>query len=41
MDRLERFYKIDQLLKERQVVSFALFKEKLGMSRASVRVTKW
>jgi len=37
MDRLERFYKIDQLLKERQVVSFALFKEKLGISRASVK----
>jgi predicted DNA-binding transcriptional regulator YafY len=37
MDRLERFYKIDQLLKERNVVSFALFKEKLGMSRASVK----
>jgi hypothetical protein len=25
VDRLERFYKIDQLLKERKVVSFALF----------------
>jgi len=37
MDRLERFYKIDQLLKERQTVSFALFKDKLGMSRASVK----
>ena len=37
MDRLERFYKIDQLLKERGVVSFAVFKEKLGMSRASVK----
>jgi predicted DNA-binding transcriptional regulator YafY len=37
MDRLERFYKIDQLLKERKVVSFAVFKEKLGMSRASVK----
>jgi predicted DNA-binding transcriptional regulator YafY len=37
MDRLERFYKIDQLLKERTVVSFAVFKEKLGMSRASVK----
>ena len=37
MDRLERFYKIDQLLKERKVVSFAAFKEKLGMSRASVK----
>jgi len=37
MDRLERFYKIDQLLKERGVVSFAVFKEKLGMSRASLK----
>ena len=37
MDRLERFYKIDQLLKERGTVSFALFKDKLGMSRASVK----
>jgi predicted DNA-binding transcriptional regulator YafY len=37
MDRLERFYKIDQLLKERKVVSFAVFKEQLGMSRASVK----
>ena len=37
MDRLERFYKIDQLLKERKVVSFAAFKEELGMSRASVK----
>ncbi len=37
MDRLERFYKIDQLLKDRKVVSFAVFKEELGMSRASVK----
>ena len=37
MDRLERFYKIDRLLKERKVVSFALFSEALGMSRASVK----
>ena len=37
MDRLERFYKIDQLLKERKVVSFATFKDELGMSRASVK----
>jgi len=37
MDRLERFYKIDQLLKERKVVSFAVFRGKLGMSRASVK----
>src|SRR5437588_11365873 len=37
MDRLERFYKIDRLLKDRKVVSFAVFKEELGMSRASVK----
>jgi predicted DNA-binding transcriptional regulator YafY len=37
MERLERFYKIDQLLKERKVVSFAAFMEALGMSRASVK----
>ncbi|HZF25508.1 MAG TPA: hypothetical protein VEZ88_04555 [Steroidobacteraceae bacterium] len=33
MERLERFYKIDQLLEDRKVVSFATFKEVLGMSR--------
>src|SRR3954447_13173556 len=37
MDRLERFYKIDQLLKERKLVSFAMFKDELGMSPASVK----
>lgn len=37
MDRLERFYKIDRLLHERRVVSFALFKRELGMSPASVK----
>ena len=37
MDRLERFYKIDQLLKDRGVVSFSAFKEELGMSPASVK----
>ena len=37
MERLERFYKIDQLLKERKVVSFATFMQELGMSRASVK----
>jgi predicted DNA-binding transcriptional regulator YafY len=37
MDRLERFYKIDQLLKDRRVVSFADFKKELGMSPASVK----
>jgi len=37
MDRLERFYKIDQLLNARKVVSFAVFKSELGMSPASVK----
>jgi predicted DNA-binding transcriptional regulator YafY len=37
MDRLERFYKIDLLLKERAPVSFAVFKDELGMSPASVK----
>jgi predicted DNA-binding transcriptional regulator YafY len=37
MDRLERFYKIDQLLKDRKVVSFATFMDKLGVSRASLK----
>src|SRR5256884_1229225 len=37
MERLERFYKIDQLLRDRKIVSFATFMEKLGMSRASVK----
>ena len=37
MDRLERFYKIDQLLKERSPVSFQVFREELGMSPASVK----
>jgi len=37
MDRLERFYKIDRLLKERRLVSFADFKRELGMSPASVK----
>lgn len=37
MDRLERFYKIDRLLNERRVVSFADFKQELGMSSASVK----
>ncbi len=37
MDRLERFYKIDQLLKDRKVVSFAVFKKELGMSPASLK----
>src|SRR5436190_1346342 len=34
---LERFYRIDQLLKDRRLVSFADFKRELGMSPASVK----
>ena len=37
MDRLERFYRIDQLLKERNTVSFEVLMNELGMSRASVK----
>lgn len=37
MDRLERFYKIDRLLKERKSVPFSTFMQELGMSRASVK----
>ena len=37
MDRTERFYKIDQLLKDSKVVSFARFQEALGVSRATLK----
>ena len=37
MDRTERFYKIDQLLGEHRVVPFAMFQERLGVSRATVK----
>lgn len=37
MDRLERFYKIDQLLKSRGAVSFAELQNALGVSRASLK----
>lgn len=37
VDRTERFYKIDQLLKERKVVSFAALREAIGVSRATLR----
>lgn len=36
MSRTERFYKIDQLLHERRVVSFAVLQEALGVSRATL-----
>jgi predicted DNA-binding transcriptional regulator YafY len=37
MERLERFYKIDQLLKERKLVPFAAFQDALGISRATLK----
>jgi predicted DNA-binding transcriptional regulator YafY len=37
MDRTERFYRIDQLLKGRPVVSFASLEEALGVSRATLK----
>jgi predicted DNA-binding transcriptional regulator YafY len=37
MDRTERFYKIDQLLSERQVVPMALLQERLEVSRATIK----
>jgi predicted DNA-binding transcriptional regulator YafY len=37
MDRSERFYKIDQLLKDSKVVTFARFQEALGVSRATLK----
>ena len=37
MDRTERFYKIDQLLKDSKVVTFARFQEALGVSRATLK----
>ena len=37
MDRTERFYKIDQLLNDRQSVSMETLKEQLGVSLATVK----
>jgi predicted DNA-binding transcriptional regulator YafY len=37
LDRTERFYKIDQLLKDNKVVTFARFQEALGVSRATLK----
>jgi len=37
MDRTERFYMIDQLLGAQRVVSFAVLRERLGVSRATVK----
>jgi len=37
MDRTERFYKIDRLLKDGKAVSFAKLEETLGVSRATLK----
>jgi predicted DNA-binding transcriptional regulator YafY len=37
MERLERFYKIDQLLKERKVVGFSTLRSSLGVSAATLK----
>jgi predicted DNA-binding transcriptional regulator YafY len=37
VDRTERFYKIDRLLREQRVVSFALLQAKLEVSRATLK----
>ena len=37
MERLERFYRIDQLLKDGKAVPFSILMKELGVSRASVK----
>ena len=37
MERLERFYKIDQLLKDRKVVPFSTLRSSLGISVATLK----
>src|SRR3954467_6093745 len=37
MERLERFYKIDQLLKDRRTVTFAALKDELAVSPATLK----
>ena len=37
MERLERFYKIDQLLKDRKAVSFSALRSSLGVSAATLK----
>ena len=37
MDRTERFYKIDQFLKERRAVPLAVLVEELDVSRATIK----
>ena len=37
MDRIERFYKIDQLLSERRAVAMNILEEELGISKSTVK----
>lgn len=37
VDRTERLYKIDQLLKDSKLMTFARFQEALGVSRATLK----
>jgi len=37
LDRTERFYKIDQLLKSRRIVPLSVFITELGVSRSTVK----
>src|SRR5437870_1606879 len=37
MERLEHFYKIDQLLKDRKAVSFSTLRSSLGVSAATLK----
>jgi predicted DNA-binding transcriptional regulator YafY len=37
MERLERFYKIEQLLKDRKAVSFSALQSSLGVSPATLK----
>jgi len=37
LDRTERFYKIDQLLKSRRMVPLSVFITELGVSRSTVK----
>ncbi len=37
MSQTERYYKIDQLLHDRKIVSFTTLMEELGISRATLK----
>ena len=37
MDRIERFYKIDQLLNERRAVAMNILEQELGISKSTVK----